>query len=62
MAIEEGDLRRRIDARVGLGVPLLTVEKDYAIGYFLAGVARLEALAPLHFKGGTLLRKVYFAD
>ncbi len=45
------------------GVPLQVIEKDYALSYVLAGVARKELLAnSLIFKGGTALKKVYFGD
>ena len=39
------------------------VEKDYALGYLLAGMAQVPALADtLILKGGTALRKFYFPD
>ena len=61
MSVELLDLRVRLEARAKLGFPLSTVEKDYAISYFALGVSRTAELSPLHFKGGTLLRKVFFA-
>ncbi len=39
------------------------VEKDYALSYVLAGIAKQEKLAhSLIFKGGTALKKMYFGD
>ncbi len=44
-------------------VPFWVLEKDYALGYVLAGMARVPSLADmLVIKGGTALRKFYFAD
>ncbi len=56
------ELRVRLEAEARRGVPIFTLEKDYAISYFLAGMSDVPELAPLHFKGGTLLRKVIFGD
>ena len=57
-------LERRVRAEVmRAGVPREVVEKDYAIGYVLAGMYALPALrGRLIFKGGTALRKAYFPD
>lgn len=39
------------------------VEKDYALSYILAGIAKQEALQnSLVFKGGTALKKLFFGD
>ena len=39
------------------------VEKDYALSYLLAGIAKQELLAhSLIFKGGTALKKIFFGD
>lgn len=39
------------------------IERDYALGYVLAGMAKEPALADsLAFKGGTALRKLFFGD
>ncbi|MGC9356737.1 MAG: nucleotidyl transferase AbiEii/AbiGii toxin family protein [Anaerolineae bacterium] len=44
-------------------VPYWMIEKDYALGYLLAGMAQIPALSEaLILKGGTALRKFYFAD
>jgi predicted nucleotidyltransferase component of viral defense system len=46
-----------------LGVDPMTVELDYVQGVVLSAFASTSAaLAPLVFKGGTCLRKAYFAD
>lgn len=57
-------LERRLRAEVARsGVPRDVVEKDYAIGYVLAGVCAVPSVRDrLVFKGGTALRKLYFAD
>ncbi len=39
------------------------VEKDYALSYILAGIAKQQQLAhSLVFKGGTALKKIFFGD
>lgn len=39
------------------------VEKDYALSYLLAGIAKQEQLThSLVFKGGTALKKIFFGD
>ena len=44
-------------------IPFWVLEKDYALGYLLAGMARIPMLSEtLVLKGGTALRKFYFAD
>ncbi len=57
-------LDRRVRAEVLRScVSREVVEKDYAIGYVLAGVYGVPDLARrLVFKGGTALRKAHFAD
>jgi predicted nucleotidyltransferase component of viral defense system len=40
----------------------LVIEKDYALSYVLAGIASQPSIAEtLIFKGGTALKKMYFA-
>ena len=55
-------LRVRIaEAARAAGKPQFVIEKDYAISYLLAGIARVRVLSDeLVFKGGTCLRKAYF--
>lgn len=57
-------LRDRLaQAARSAGVALPVVEKDYALGYVLAGIAAVPALSEsLVFKGGTALKKAYFGD
>ena len=50
-------------ARAHKDPPFWILEKDYALGYLLAGMAQVEELhAAWVLKGGTALRKFYFAD
>jgi hypothetical protein len=45
------------------GVPPDTIDKNYVLGHFLAGLFRQEwAQQNLIFKGGTCLKKCYFKD
>ena len=57
-------LRDRIrDAARQSGTQQMVIEKDYALSYILAGIAVQPELAQsLVFKGGTVLKKVYFPD
>ncbi|HEX4044634.1 MAG TPA: nucleotidyl transferase AbiEii/AbiGii toxin family protein [Gammaproteobacteria bacterium] len=44
-------------------VPLHVIEKDYALSYVLAGMAKQPELShSLIFKGGTALKKIFFGD
>jgi len=53
----------RAAARAQPHTPFWVLEKDYALGYLLAGMAQAPALhAALVLKGGTALHKFYFAD
>lgn len=53
----------RTVARSHPGTPFWILEKDYALGYLLSGMAQVAALhSALVLKGGTALRKFYFAD
>lgn len=58
--ISEAELRRHA---VTAGVDLMVQDLDYGLGWFLAGLFTKTAAAQyLVFKGGTCLRKCYFAD
>ena len=58
--ISEAELRRHA---VAAGVDTMVQDLDYGLGWFLAGLFSQTAAAPhLVFKGGTCLRKCYFAD
>jgi len=53
----------RAVARSKPDTPFWILEKDYALGYLLAGMAQVPELHDvLVLKGGTALRKFYFAD
>jgi len=51
---------RRLAGRWGVD-PML-VDLDYVLGCFLAAMYRQEGAAALRFKGGTCLRKCFYAD
>jgi len=53
--IPSGEIRD--SARV-FGVPISSIERDYAQGWVLSGLAGLD----MSFKGGTALKKIYFGD
>jgi len=56
------DQHLRAVARSRPGIPYWVLEKDYALGYLLAGMAQVPVLhRALVLKGGTALRKFYFA-
>jgi predicted nucleotidyltransferase component of viral defense system len=56
------DQMLRAAARAHLETPYWILEKDYALGYLLAGMAQVgELQTGLVLKGGTALRKFYFA-
>jgi predicted nucleotidyltransferase component of viral defense system len=57
--IDDAELRR-IAGRQGAD-PML-VDLDYALGCFLASLFRRAEAVALCFKGGTCLRKGYYAD
>jgi len=44
------------------GVRLDILEKDYALSYLLVAISETPPLSPLVLKGGTALRKAYYAD
>jgi len=57
------DQMLRVWARTHGNPPFWVVEKDYALSYLLAGIARVEELREgLILKGATALRKMYFGD
>jgi predicted nucleotidyltransferase component of viral defense system len=58
--ISEAELRRHA---VAAGVDTMVQDLDYGLGWFLAGLfTQTRAAQYLVFKGGTCLRKCYFAD
>lgn len=57
------DQHLRTIARASPAMPFWVLEKDYALGYLLSGMAQVATLYDaLVLKGGTALRKFYFAD
>lgn len=53
---------RMASAARSVGKPQFVLEKDYALSYLLAGIASVPDLRELLvLKGGTCLRKAYFA-
>jgi len=55
------DKREILELATKLGLGPQVVEKDYALGWFLAGIYNHDALAEHWvFKGGTCLKKCYF--
>jgi len=57
-------LRIKIQDKANLKrVPMHVIEKDYALSYVLAGIAKQPELShSLIFKGGTALKKIFFGD
>lgn len=56
-----GQMLRSMVKQRGVGLHIL--QKDYAISYLLAGIARTSGLGEqVALKGGTALRKLYYAD
>ena len=46
----------------GRGIPESIIERDYCLSWFLFGLAQSPLRESLVFKGGTSLRRCYFAD
>ena len=58
--ISSDEVRR---TSLDLGVPIVQVEKDYVMGWLLWGISHSRILDnELILKGGSCLRKLYFAD
>lgn len=57
--MREDELKRKAKK---LGVPVSTVEKDYAISWVLYGLWKSGLWKQLAFKGGTCIKKVYIED
>ncbi len=58
--IQAGEIQKIANAQ---GVRDTQIEKDYIIAWLLKGISEHEYLSDhLIFKGGTVLRKVWFAD
>lgn len=57
--ISLGEIRREA---AKIGVDVAVIEKDYMLSWVLKGICESPLGDSLVFKGGTALRKVYFAD
>jgi predicted nucleotidyltransferase component of viral defense system len=58
--IKPGEIQQKANA---VGVRDQQIEKDYILSWILFGIAKHEQLAQaIVFKGGTVLKKVYFED
>ena len=55
-------LSNRLAERGGRRIPETVLERDYCLSWFLVGLARSPLRDGLAFKGGTALKKCYFAD
>ncbi len=54
------DKRELLDFAKAFDLPVETVEKDYVLGWVLAGIGQEPAISSWLFKGGTCLKKCYF--
>jgi len=58
--IKPGEIQQKANA---VGVRDQQIEKDYILSWILFGISKQEKLSSsIVFKGGTLLKKVYFDD
>ena len=58
--IKPGEIQQKARA---VGVRYQQIEKDYILSWILFGIAKHEQLSKsIVFKGGTVLKKVYFED
>ena len=55
-------LSNRLAERGGRRIPEAVLERDYCLSWFLIGLSRSPLRRRLAFKGGTALKKCYFAD
>ena len=55
-------LANRLAARGGRRLPEAVLERDYCIAWFLVALSRTPLRERLAFKGGTALKRFYFAD
>ncbi|HKY32119.1 MAG TPA: nucleotidyl transferase AbiEii/AbiGii toxin family protein [Candidatus Polarisedimenticolia bacterium] len=55
-------LSNRLAERGGRRIPEAVLERDYCLSWFLVGLSRSPLRNRLAFKGGTALKKCYFAD
>jgi predicted nucleotidyltransferase component of viral defense system len=58
--IKPGEIQQKANA---VGVRDQQIEKDYILSWILFGISKHEQLSKaIVFKGGTVLKKVYFED
>ena len=55
-------LSNRLAKSGGRRIPETVLERDYCLSWFLVGMSRSPLHDQLAFKGGTALKKCYFAD
>ena len=55
-------LSNRLAQRGGRRIPETVLERDYCLSWLLVGLSRSPLRERLAFKGGTALKKCYFAD
>ncbi len=55
-------LSNRLAERGGRRIPETVLERDYCLSWFLVGLSRSPPRDRLAFKGGTALKKCFFAD
>ena len=55
-------LSNRLVGRGGRRIPETVLERDYCLSWFLVGLSRSPLRDRLAFKGGTALKKCFFAD
>jgi len=55
-------LSNRLAEQGGRRIPENVLERDYCLSWFLVGLSRSPLRDRLAFKGGTALKKCYFAD
>jgi len=55
-------LSNRLAQRGGRRIPEAILERDYCLSWFLVGLSKSPVRDRLAFKGGTALKKCYFAD
>ena len=55
-------LSNRLAKSGGRRIPEAVLERDYSIAWFLIGLSKVALRQKLAFKGGTALKRCYFAD
>ena len=55
-------LSNRLARSGGRRIPEAVLERDYCLAWFLVGLSRTSLCNQLIFKGGTALKRCYFAD